>query len=150
MEDPKIVAERIIENIERVIIGKERELRLAVTALLCGGHMLIEDVPGVGKTMLARAIAISTGCTFKRIQFTPDLLPSDVTGVSIYNQKEGDFEFREGPIIAQDCTQIDHADTVDDLIAQGQETECSVLTKAVKAHCEHRVMLHAGRTVVFK
>ena len=101
MEDPKIVAERIIENIERVIIGKERELRLAVTALLCGGHMLIEDVPGVGKTMLARAIAISTGCTFKRIQFTPDLLPSDVTGVSIYNQKEGDFEFREGPIIAQ-------------------------------------------------
>ena len=79
MEDPKIVAERIIENIERVIIGKQRELKLAVTSLLCGGHMLIEDVPGVGKTMLARAIAISTGCTFKRIQFTPDLLPSDVT-----------------------------------------------------------------------
>ncbi len=101
MEDPKVVAERIIENIERVIIGKERELRLAVTALLCGGHMLIEDVPGVGKTMLARAIAVSTGCVFKRIQFTPDLLPSDVTGVSIYNQKEGDFEFRPGPIIAQ-------------------------------------------------
>ncbi len=101
MEDPKIVAERIIENIERVIIGKERELRLAVTALLCGGHMLIEDVPGVGKTMLARAIAVSTGCVFRRIQFTPDLLPSDVTGVSIYNQKEGDFEFRPGPIIAQ-------------------------------------------------
>ncbi len=101
MEDPKIVAERIIENISRVIIGKERELRLAVTALLCGGHMLIEDVPGVGKTMLARAIAVSTGCAFRRIQFTPDLLPSDVTGVSIYNQKEGDFEFRPGPIIAQ-------------------------------------------------
>ena len=101
MEDPKIVAERIIENIERVIIGKERELRLAVTALLCGGHMLIEDVPGVGKTMLARAIAVSTGCAFRRIQFTPDLLPSDVTGVSIYNKKEGDFEFRPGPIIAQ-------------------------------------------------
>ncbi|MFN0146706.1 MAG: AAA family ATPase [Dehalococcoidia bacterium] len=101
MEDPKIVAERIIENIENVIIGKERELRLAVTSLLCGGHMLIEDVPGVGKTMLARAIAVSTGCAFRRIQFTPDLLPSDVTGVSIYNQKEGDFEFRPGPIIAQ-------------------------------------------------
>ncbi len=101
MEEPRIVAERIIENIEKVIIGKQRELRLAVTSLLCGGHMLIEDVPGVGKTMLARAIAISTGCGFKRIQFTPDLLPSDVTGVSIYNQKEGDFEFRPGPIIAQ-------------------------------------------------
>ncbi len=101
MEDPKIVAERIISNVENVIVGKQRELRLAVTALLCGGHMLIEDVPGVGKTMLARAIAVSTGCTFSRLQFTPDLLPSDVTGVSIYNQKTGDFEFRPGPIIAQ-------------------------------------------------
>ncbi len=101
MEDPKIVAERIIENVEKVIIGKHRELRLAVTALMCGGHMLIEDVPGVGKTMLARALATSTGVLFKRIQFTPDLLPSDVTGVSIFNQKTGDFEFREGPIIAQ-------------------------------------------------
>jgi MoxR-like ATPase len=101
LEDPRIVAERIIENIERVIIGKRGELRLAVTALLCGGHMLIEDVPGVGKTMLARAIAVSTGCSFRRLQFTPDLLPSDITGVSIYNQKEGDFEFRPGPIIAQ-------------------------------------------------
>ncbi|MCK9517970.1 MAG: AAA family ATPase, partial [Dehalococcoidia bacterium] len=89
MEDPRIVAERIISNVEKVIIGKDRELRLAVTALLCNGHMLIEDVPGVGKTMLARAIAVSTGCTFRRIQFTPDLLPSDVTGVSIYNQKLG-------------------------------------------------------------
>jgi MoxR-like ATPase len=101
LEDPKIVAERIVANIENVIIGKQREIRLAVTALLCGGHMLIEDVPGVGKTMLARAIAISTGCTFRRIQFTPDLLPSDITGVSIYNQKDGDFEFRPGPILSQ-------------------------------------------------
>ncbi len=101
MEDPKVVAERIVANVEKVIVGKEREVRLAVTALLCGGHMLIEDVPGVGKTMLARAIAASTGCRFSRIQFTPDLLPSDVTGVSIYNQKTSDFEFRDGPIIAQ-------------------------------------------------
>ncbi|MCL6645164.1 MAG: MoxR family ATPase [Dehalococcoidia bacterium] len=101
MEDPRIVAERIIANVEKVIVGKSREIRLAVTALICGGHMLIEDVPGVGKTMLARAIAVSTGCTFRRIQFTPDLLPSDVTGVSIYNQKTGDFEFRPGPILAQ-------------------------------------------------
>jgi len=101
VEDPKIVAERILSNVQTVIVGKERELRLAVTALLCGGHVLIEDVPGVGKTMLARAIAASSGCTFRRIQFTPDLLPSDITGVSIYNQKTGDFEFREGPILAQ-------------------------------------------------
>jgi len=101
VEDPKVVAERIIENVETVIVGKRRELRLAVTALLCGGHMLIEDVPGVGKTMLARAIAASTGCAFRRVQFTPDLLPSDISGVSIYNQKSGDFEFRPGPIIAQ-------------------------------------------------
>jgi len=101
VEDPKIVADRIIKNVEKVIIGKQRELQLAVTALMCGGHMLIEDVPGVGKTMLARALAASTGCTFRRIQFTPDLLPSDVSGVSIYNQKEADFEFRPGPIIAQ-------------------------------------------------
>ncbi len=101
MEEPRIVAERIIANVGQVIVGKERELRLAVTALICGGHMLIEDVPGVGKTMLARAIAVSTGCEFRRIQFTPDLLPSDITGVSIFNQKTGDFEFRGGPIIAQ-------------------------------------------------
>jgi MoxR-like ATPase len=101
LEDPKVVAERIIDNVQQVIIGKERETRLAITSLLCGGHILIEDVPGVGKTMLARAIARSTGCSFKRVQFTPDLLPSDITGVSIYNQKTGDFEYREGPIVAQ-------------------------------------------------
>jgi len=101
VEEPRIVAERIIDNVENVIVGKRRELRLAITALICGGHMLIEDVPGVGKTMLARAIAVSTGCEFRRIQFTPDLLPSDITGVSIFNQKTGDFEFRGGPIISQ-------------------------------------------------
>lgn len=101
MDDPRSVAQRIIENVETVIIGKREELRLIVTGLLCQGHVLIEDVPGVGKTMLARALAASTGCTFRRIQFTPDLLPTDVTGVSIYNQKAEDFEFRPGPIVAQ-------------------------------------------------
>jgi len=101
MTEPRAIVERIIANVERVIIGKEQEVRLAVIGLLCQGHLLIEDVPGVGKTMLARSLARSTGCTFRRIQFTPDLLPSDVTGVSIYNQKTGDFEFRPGPILAQ-------------------------------------------------
>ncbi len=101
MEDPKVIAERILANVERVIIGKRDAVRLSLIALMCQGHVLIEDVPGVGKTILARSLARSTGCTFRRIQFTPDLLPTDVTGVSIYNQKSGDFEFRPGPIVAQ-------------------------------------------------
>ncbi len=101
MEDPRRIAERILANVERVIIGKREPVRLALIALMCQGHVLIEDVPGVGKTVLARSLARSTGCSFRRIQFTPDLLPTDVTGVSIYNQKTGDFEFRPGPIMAQ-------------------------------------------------
>jgi MoxR-like ATPase len=94
-------AERVVANVERVIIGKHLEVRMALVALLCEGHILIEDVPGVGKTMLAKAISRSVGCTFRRIQFTPDLLPSDVTGLSIFNQKTQEFEFRPGPIMAQ-------------------------------------------------
>ena len=101
MENPRIVSERILANVERVIVGKHHEARLALVALLCRGHLLIEDVPGVGKTMLARALARSAGCTFQRIQFTPDLLPTDVTGVSVYNQATGTFEFHAGPIMAQ-------------------------------------------------
>jgi MoxR-like ATPase len=93
--------ERVAGNVERVIVGKHREVRLALVALLCGGHLLIEDVPGTGKTVLAKAIARSLGCTFRRIQFTPDLLPTDVTGISIYNQRSGEFEFRPGPIMSQ-------------------------------------------------
>jgi len=94
-------ANLITENISRVIVGKQDSIELATIALMSGGHILVEDVPGVGKTILARSLAISSGCTFKRIQFTPDLLPTDVSGVSIYNQKNGDFEFREGPIVSQ-------------------------------------------------
>ena len=93
--------EKVIANVERVIVGKHHEVRLALVALLCRGHLLIEDVPGTGKTMLAKAISRSLGCSFRRIQFTPDLLPSDVTGLSIYNQKTQEFEFRPGPIMAQ-------------------------------------------------
>ena len=101
LESAREIAGRIVDNVKRVIIGKDLAIELGVIALMCRGHVLIEDVPGVGKTMLARSLARSAGCIFKRIQFTPDLLPTDVTGVSIYNQKTGDFEFREGPIISQ-------------------------------------------------
>jgi len=101
MEDPRIVAERVLANVERVIIGKNNEAKVALVTLLCRGHLLIEDVPGVGKTMLARALAVSTGCRFSRIQFTPDLLPTDVTGVSVYSQGTGEFTFRPGPIMAE-------------------------------------------------
>lgn len=94
-------AQRLIANIERVIVGKREAIELVVIGLLCQGHLLIEDVPGTGKTMLARSIARSLGCSFSRIQFTPDMLPSDVTGVSIYNQATRQFEFRSGPIMAQ-------------------------------------------------
>ena len=101
MAEARAVAEKIVTNVERVIVGKRHEVELAVMALMCQGHVLIEDVPGVGKTMLARSIARSTGCVFRRIQFTPDLLPTDVTGVSVYNQKTGDFEYRPGPVMTQ-------------------------------------------------
>ena len=95
------VAAQLRANIQKVIIGKDDVIDLALVALLCEGHVLIEDVPGIGKTTLAKAIARSLNCTFKRIQFTPDLLPSDVTGISYFNQKEQVFEFRAGPIFAQ-------------------------------------------------
>ena len=94
-------AKQIIDNVQRVIVGKEAEIELMLVALLCEGHVLLEDVPGVGKTTLAKAAARSLGCTFQRIQFTPDLLPSDVTGLYFFNQKAQDFEFRPGPVITQ-------------------------------------------------
>ena len=93
--------EKIIENVEKVMVGKREVIELTVIGLISQGHLLIEDAPGVGKTMLARSLAKSIDCSFKRIQFTPDMLPADVTGFSIYNQKISDFEFRPGPIIAQ-------------------------------------------------
>jgi MoxR-like ATPase len=96
----KEVASRLRENIQKVIIGKDEMIELTLVAVLCEGHLLLEDVPGIGKTTLARALAASLGCTFRRIQFTPDLLPSDVTGLNWFNQKEQAFKFRPGPIIS--------------------------------------------------
>ena len=99
--DIKETAGRITANVARVIVGKEEVIELCLVALLCEGHVLLEDVPGIGKTTLAKALARSVGCTFSRIQFTPDLLPSDVTGILYFNQKSQEFEFRPGPIMAQ-------------------------------------------------
>jgi len=101
MADIKAFSEKVIGNLEKVIVGKRQSIELIVIGLLCQGHVLIEDVPGVGKTMLARSLARSLDCMFNRIQFTPDMLPSDVTGVSIYNQQKNKFEFRPGPIVGQ-------------------------------------------------
>ena len=96
----KQAADRLVDNVSKVIVGKKETIQLVLVALLCEGHVLIEDVPGIGKTMLAKAVAKSLGCSFKRIQSTPDLLPSDVTGIHYFNQKTAEFEFRPGPIMA--------------------------------------------------
>ena len=101
MQDIQEFGQTVIGNLEKVIVGKRQTVELIVVSLLCQGHVLIEDVPGVGKTMLARSLARSLDCTFHRIQFTPDMLPSDVTGVSIYDQSKKKFEFRPGPIMGQ-------------------------------------------------
>lgn len=101
MQEIQGVAAKIIDNVQEVIVGKQDAVQLTVISLLCEGHLLIEDVPGTGKTMLAKSVAKSLGCSFRRIQFTPDMLPSDVTGVSVFNQKTREFEFRPGPVMAQ-------------------------------------------------
>jgi MoxR-like ATPase len=101
MADIQAFGKKLTKNLEKVIVGKRHPIDLIVIGLLCQGHALIEDVPGVGKTVLARSLAKSLGCSFNRLQFTPDMLPSDVTGVSIYNQSKREFEFRPGPIFAQ-------------------------------------------------
>jgi MoxR-like ATPase len=116
----------LVNAIEQVLVGKHAEAELAIIGLAAGGHLLIEDVPGVGKTMLAKSMARATGCTFKRIQFTPDLLPSDVTGVSIYNQRTAEFEFRPGPIVA-------HVVLADEINRATPKTQ-SALLEAMEEH----------------
>jgi len=101
LADVAALGRRITENVEKVIVGKRRPVRLTLIALLCEGHVLLEDVPGVAKTMLARSLATSVGASFARVQCTPDLLPSDITGVSVFNQKEFEFQFQPGPVINQ-------------------------------------------------
>src|ERR1700716_2896065 len=101
VEPIRVMADRAARNIERVIVGKRDVVDLLLVALLCEGHVLIEDVPGIGKTVLARSVARTLECSFRRIQFTPDLLPSDITGVSFFNQRNQEFEFRPGPIFSQ-------------------------------------------------
>lgn len=101
MANIELFGKQVIENLEKVVVGKRQSIELIVIGLLCEGHILIEDVPGVGKTILARSLARSLDCKFNRIQFTPDMLPSDVTGVSIFNQRKREFEFRAGPIMGQ-------------------------------------------------
>ena len=99
--DIQTTAQRVMDNINKVIVGRASAIELVLVALLCEGHVLIEDVPGIGKTMLAKSAARSLGCTFRRIQFTPDLLPSDVTGIYYFNQKAQEFQFRPGPVMSQ-------------------------------------------------
>src|SRR3982750_3158547 len=94
-------ARRIKENVARLVVGKDETIELLLVALLCQGHVLLEDVPGIGKTTLAKAVARSLGCSFRRIQFTPDLMPSDITGINYFNQRSGEFQFRAGPLLAQ-------------------------------------------------
>ena len=96
-----LIAQEFVENVSKVIVGKKSIVEHALSAVVAQGHILIEDVPGVGKTMLAKSISASIGCSFKRIQFTPDHLPSDIVGISIYNQRTGEFQFRAGPVMAQ-------------------------------------------------
>lgn len=136
--DVATIANRIVANIEKVIIGKRQQLMLALAAYFSEGHILLEDVPGVAKTMFARALARSVGCTFKRLQCTPDLLPSDVTGVSIFNQKTADFEFRPGPVFAQTLL-------ADEINRATPRTQAALL----EAMAERRVSVD-GQTYVLK
>jgi MoxR-like ATPase len=137
MEEVARQAARIASNIASVILGKEEVIRACVVALLAGGHLIVEDFPGVGKTLLAKSLARSLDCRFARIQFTPDLLPSDVTGVSVFNQKTGEFEFRPGPIFAN----IVLADEINRASPKTQSSllECMEERQATVDNVTHRI-----------
>src|SRR5438876_3649250 len=138
MSDVAATTTKIVANVEKVIIGKRQQIVLSLVAYLCEGHILLEDVPGVAKTMLARALARSVNCTFKRLQCTPDLLPTDVTGVSIFNQKTAEFEFRAGPVFAQTLL-------ADEINRATPRTQAALL----EAMAERRVSVD-GQTYILK
>lgn len=141
-DEYNLLIAKIIDNVEKVIIGKTEIIQMSLVAILCGGHVLLEDVPGVGKTMLVKALAKSMGCSFKRIQFTPDLLPSDVTGVSIFNQKTLQFEFRPGPIMG-------NVVLADEINRTSPKTQAALLEAMEEAHITIDGMTHALPTPFF-
>ncbi len=144
------VAQRIIDNVSKVIVGKRAVIEQAMAAVIAQGHILVEDVPGVGKTMLAKSLSISIGCNFKRIQFTPDLLPSDVAGISVYNQATGEFQFRPGPIMAQ----VVLADEINRATPKTQSAlleameELQVTVDGVTHHLEHPFVVIATQNPI--
>lgn len=141
---------RIIDNVSKVIVGKRPVIEQAVAALVAQGHLLVEDVPGVGKTMLAKSISVSVGCSFKRIQFTPDLLPSDVSGISVYSQQTGEFQFRPGPIMSQ----VVLADEINRATPKTQSAlleameELQVTVDGVTHHLEHPFIVMATQNPI--
>ena len=147
---PTAVAQGIVDNVSKVIVGKRTVIEHALAALIAQGHVLVEDVPGVGKTMLAKSLSTSIGCEFKRIQFTPDLLPSDISGVSVYNQQSGDFQFRPGPIISQ----VVLADEINRATPKTQSAlleameELQVTVDGVTHHLEHPFIVFATQNSI--
>lgn len=147
---PTMVAQGIVDNVSKVIVGKRRVIEHALAALIAQGHVLVEDVPGVGKTMLVKSLSTSIGCEFKRIQFTPDLLPSDVSGVSVYNQQTGDFQFRPGPIMSQ----VVLADEINRATPKTQSAlleameELQVTVDGVTHHLEHPFIVFATQNPI--
>ncbi|MCI0845594.1 MAG: MoxR family ATPase [Chloroflexi bacterium] len=145
-----MVAQGIVDNVSKVIVGKRRVIEHALAALIAQGHVLVEDVPGVGKTMLVKSLSTSIGCEFKRIQFTPDLLPSDVSGVSVYNQQTGDFQFRPGPIMSQ----VVLADEINRATPKTQSAlleameELQVTVDGITHHLEHPFIVFATQNPI--
>ena len=147
---PTTIAQGIVDNVSKVIVGKRPVIEHALAALIAQGHVLVEDVPGVGKTMLAKSLSTSIGCEFRRIQFTPDLLPSDVSGISVYNQQSGDFQFRPGPIMSQ----VVLADEINRATPKTQSAlleameELQVTVDGVTHHLEHPFIVFATQNPI--